>query len=102
MQVKKQQLELDMKQQTCSKWRKGYIKAVYFHTAYLIYLQSTSWEILDWMKSGIKIARRNINNLRYADNTALMAEREELNSLLRNIWQNHYNTVKYLASNYNK
>ena len=41
-------------------------------------MQSTSWEMLDWKKqAGIKIARRNINNLRYADDTTLMAESEE-------------------------
>ena len=50
MQVKKQQLELDMEQQTGSKSGKKYAKAVYCHPAYLIYMQSTSWEILDWMK----------------------------------------------------
>ena len=50
MQVKKQQLELDMEQQTDSKLGKVYIKAVYFHPAYLTYMQSTSWETLDWMK----------------------------------------------------
>ena len=46
MQVKKQQLELDMEQQTGSKLRKEYIKAVYFHPAYLTYMQSTPWELL--------------------------------------------------------
>ena len=41
-------------------------------------MQSTPWETLDWKKqTGIKIARRNINNLRYADDTTLMAESEE-------------------------
>ena len=50
MQVKKQQLELDMEQQTGSKSGKEYAKAVYCHPAFLIYMQSTSWEILDWMK----------------------------------------------------
>ena len=50
MQVKKQQLELDMEQQTDSKLGKVYIKAVYFHPAYLTYMQSTSLEMLDWMK----------------------------------------------------
>ena len=75
MQVKKQQLELDMEQQTGSKSGKEYIKAVYCHPAYLIYMQSTSWEMLGWMSTaGIKIAGRNINNLRYADDTTLMAE----------------------------
>ena len=50
MQVKKHQLELDMEQQTGSKQVKEYIKALYCHPAYLIYMQSTSWEMLDWMK----------------------------------------------------
>ena len=50
MQVRKQQLELDMVQQICSKSGKEYIKAVYCHPAYLTYMQSTSWEMLDWMK----------------------------------------------------
>ena len=72
MQVKKQQLELDMEQQTGSKEEKEYIKAVYCHPAYLTYMQSTSWEMLTLKKqAGIKIARRNINNLRYADDTTL-------------------------------
>ena len=50
MQVKKQQLELDMEQQIGSRSRKEYIMAVYCHPAYLTYIQSTSWEMLDWMK----------------------------------------------------
>ena len=50
MQVKKQQLELDMKQQTGSKLGKEYIKAVYCHLAYLTYMQNISCEMLDWMK----------------------------------------------------
>ena len=50
MQVKKQQLELDMEQWTGSKLGKEYIKAVYCHPAYLTYMQSTSWEMLGWMK----------------------------------------------------
>ena len=50
MQVKKQQLELDMEQQTGSKLGKEYIKAVYCHTAYLTYMQSTSCEMPGWMK----------------------------------------------------
>ena len=60
---------------------------------YLTYIQSTSCEILGWMnpkldesQAGIKIARRNINNLRYADDTTLMAEsKEELKSLLMKV-----------------
>ena len=50
MQVKKQQLELDMEQQTDSKSGKGYIKAVYCHPAYLTYMQSISWKMLGWKK----------------------------------------------------
>ena len=50
MQVKKQQLEPVMEQQTGSKLGKGYIKAVYCHHAYLTYMQSTSCEMLGWMK----------------------------------------------------
>jgi len=50
MQVRKHQLELDMEQQTGSKLGKEYIKAVYCHPAYLTYMQSTSCEMLDWMK----------------------------------------------------
>ena len=50
MKVKKQQLEPDMKQRTGSKLGKEYVKAVYCHRAYLTYMQSTSWEMLDWMK----------------------------------------------------
>ena len=50
MQVKKQQLESDMEQQTSSKLVKEYVKAVYCHPAYLTYIQSTSYEMLGWMK----------------------------------------------------
>ena len=50
MQVKKQQLEPDMEQQTGFKQGKEYVKAMYCHLAYLTYMQSTSWEMLGWMK----------------------------------------------------
>ena len=50
MQVKMQQLELDMEQQTGSKLEKEYVKAVYCHPAYLTSMQSTSWEMLGWRK----------------------------------------------------
>ena len=50
MQVKKQQLELDMEQQTGSKLGEEYVKAVYCHPAYLTYVQSMSWKMLGWMK----------------------------------------------------
>ena len=54
MQVKKQQLEPDMEQQTDSKLGKEYVKAVYCHPAYLTSMQSTSWEMLDWMKNKLE------------------------------------------------
>ena len=50
MQVRKQQLKVDMEQQTGSNLGKEYSKAVYCHPAYLTYMQSTSCEMLDWMK----------------------------------------------------
>ena len=50
MQVKKQQLEPDMEQQTGSELGKEYVRAIYCHSAYLPYMQSTSYEMLDWMK----------------------------------------------------
>ena len=54
MQVKKQQLELDMEQQTGSKLGKVCVKAVYCQPAYLTYMQSTSWEMLGWMKQKLE------------------------------------------------
>ena len=51
---RKQQLELDMDQQTGSKLGKEYVKAIYCHPAYLTYMQSTSWEMLDWMKNKLE------------------------------------------------
>ena len=88
MQVRKQQLELDMEQQTGSKSGKEYVKAVYCHPAYLTYMQKYIMRNagLDEEQAGIKIASRNINNLRYADDTTLMAEsEEELKSLLMKV-----------------
>ena len=54
MQVREQQLELDMEQHTGSKYEKEYIKVVYCHPAYLTYVQSTSWEMLDWMSQKLE------------------------------------------------
>ena len=54
MQVKKQQLEIDMEQQTVSKLGKEYIKAVYCHPAYLTYMQSTSCKMPGWMKQKLE------------------------------------------------
>ena len=58
---------------------KEYVKAVNCHPAYLTYMQSISCEMPDWMKlkAGIKIARRNIKNFRYADDTTQMAGSKE-------------------------
>ena len=84
MQVKKQQLKLDMEQWTGSKLVKEYVKAVYCHPAYLTYAEYTMQNAgLEEAQAGIKIAGRNINNLRYADDTTLIAEsKEEQKSLL--------------------
>ena len=54
MQVRKQQLEMDMEQQTGSKSGKEHIKAVYCQPACLTYMQSTSWEMLDWIKHTVE------------------------------------------------
>ena len=86
MQVKKQQLELNMEQQTGSKLGKEYVKAVYCHPAYLHAEHIMRNGGLAEALAGIKIARRNISNLSYADDTTLMAEsEEELKSLLMNM-----------------
>ena len=83
MQVKKQQLELNMEQQTGFKSGKEYITVVYCHPAYLTYAEYIMLNAgLDETQAGIKIARRNINNHRYADDTTFMAEIKELKSLL--------------------
>ena len=83
----KQQLELDMEQQTGSKQEKECIKAVNCHPAYLTYMQSTSREMLGWTKHNLESRLPGeINNLRYADDTTLIAESEEkLKSLLMEV-----------------
>ena len=87
MQVRKQQLELDMEQQTGSKSEKEYVKAVCCHPALLTYMQSASWEPwTEWSTIWNQDTWKNINNLRYADDTTLMAEcEEELKSLLMKV-----------------
>ena len=88
MQVKTQQLELYKEPQTGSKLGKEYVKAVYCHpTSFNLYAEYIMRNAgLDEAQAGIKIARRNINNLRYADDTTLMAEsEEELKSLLMKV-----------------
>ena len=92
MQVKKQQLELDMEQWTGSKLGKVYIKAEYCHLAYLTYAEYIMRSAgLDEAQAGIRIVRRNINNLRYVDDTTLMAESEELKSLLMKVKEENEN-----------
>ena len=83
MQVKKQQLELDMEQPTGSKLGKECDKAVYCS----LYAEYIMWNSrLDESKAGIKISGRNINNLRCVEDTTLMAEsREELKSFLMRV-----------------
>ena len=87
MQVKKQQLEPDMEQQTGLKLGKEYVKSVYCLSAYLTYAEYIMRKAgLDEVQAGIKISQRNINNFRYADDTTLMAEsEEELKSLLMKV-----------------
>ena len=84
MQVKKQQLELGMEQWDGSKLGKEYVKAVYCHSAYLN-LCRVHHSGLGESEVGIKIARRNINNLRYANDTTLTAESKELKSPLMKV-----------------
>ena len=86
MQVRKQQLEVDMKQQTDSKSGEEYIKAVYCNSAYKLYAEYIMRNTgLEEAQAGIKIAGRNINNLRYAEDITLLAESEELKSLLMKV-----------------
>ena len=78
MQVRKQQLELDMEQQTVPnrKRRTSRLYIVTLHNFYAEYIMKNAG--LEEAQAGIKIAGRNVNNLRYADDTTLMAESEEL------------------------
>ena len=80
-------IEVDMEQQTGFKlWRKR-VKAVYCHPAYLTYIQSTSWEMMDWMKHKLESRLPGAISITwYADDTTLMAEsKEELKSLLMKV-----------------
>ena len=95
MQARKQQLEPDMEQQTGSKSGKEYVKAVYFHPAYLTYMQIHHENAaLDEAQAGIKIAERNINSLKYANDMTIMAVSEkELKSLLMKLKEKSDNLV---------
>ena len=79
MQVKKQQFESDMEQETGSTLGNEYVKAVYCHPAYLTSIQSTLCKMPGWVNYKLKsIFPREISTTcRYADDTILMAEREE-------------------------
>ena len=82
MEIKKQQLEPDMEQQIGYKLEKEYIKAVYYYSCHSclfnFYAEYIIWNArLDEAQGGIKIAGRNSNNLRHADDTTFMAENEE-------------------------
>ena len=88
MQDRKQQLELDMEQQTGSKIGKGICQGCVLSLClFNLYTEFNRRNAgLDETQTGIKIARRNINNFRYADDISLMAEREEeLKSLLMKV-----------------
>ena len=87
MQVKKQQLELEMEQRVGSKLGKECVKAVYpspcLFNLYAEYIMQNTG--LGESQTGIKIARRNINNIRYADDTRLAESKEELKSFLMKV-----------------
>ena len=95
---KKQQLELDVEQWTGSKLGKEYDKDIYCHLAFNLYAEHIMWNVrLDESQIGFKIAGWNINNLRYVDDTTLMAESEEglkepLNDGERGQWKSYLET----------
>jgi len=98
MWVKKQQLEPCIEQLTGSGLRKEYDKAVYCQSTCIfnLYTEHIMQNAgLDELQTGIKIARRNFNNLRYADDATLMAEsKEELKSLLMRVKQSEKANLK--------
>ena len=100
IQVKKQQLEPDMEQQTVSILWKEYVKAVYCHPTYLIFMQSTSWETLGWMKH--KLESRLPGDISVTSDmqidSSLMAE-EEIKNLLMNMKEDSEKTGLKLTFN---
>ena len=86
MQVRKQQLKLDMEQQTGSKYGKEYVKVVLSPCLFKLYAKYIMRNArLDEAQAGIKISRSNIHNFRYADDTTLKAESKKLKSLLMKV-----------------
>ena len=86
MQVKKQELGPDMERLTGSKLGKECVKAVYCHPAHFTYTQSTACEMLGWMSHRLESRFPNVNNLRYTDDTTLMAgSEEEIKNLLMKV-----------------
>ena len=109
MQVKKQQLALDTEQQIGSKQEKQYVKqgCILSLCLFNLYVEYIMWNArLDETQAGMKISRRNINNLRYTDDTTLMEEsEEELKSLLMKVkesekvgWKLNFQKMKIMAS----
>ena len=104
MRVNKQELEPCMEQLIGSRWGKEYNRAVCCHPVHLTYAEHIMRNArLDELQAGIKIGGRNINNLRYANDTTLMAEsEEEINSLLMKLkekkWKSRLKT-KYSFKN---
>ena len=88
MKVKKQQLEQDMEQQTGSESGKEYVKAVYYHPAYLTYMQSTSCKMSDWMKHKLESrlqGKTSINSDMQMASPLWQKAKEELKSLLMSV-----------------
>ena len=94
MWVKKQQLELDIEQQTGCKWERGYVKAVYCHPAYLTSMQSTSCEIPGWMKHSLDsrfLGETSITSDMQMTPTFMAESKEALKSLLMKLKEDSEN-----------
>ena len=92
MQVKKQLLELDLERWTDSELGKEYMKTILPPCLFNLYAEYIMWNAgLDEAQAEIKIAGRNINNLRYADDTTLKESEEELKSLLMKVKEDSEN-----------
>ena len=96
MQVKKQQLELDMEQETGSKLGKEYVKAIYCHPAYLTYIQSRSWEMPGWMEH--KLESRLPGEISVTSDTQMTPPlRQKAKNNFKNSWWKWKRRVKKLA-----